>query len=181
MEKKCIICGKEFRCRPSRNIVTCSPECRAEYSRRNHTGVKYSQESRDKMRESRLKNPRNKELQEAATKAAQNSKKAGRFEENVHAIDWHLVSPDGKHYRFHSLHNWLRNYGKMFFGVNPDTRQFENVIYGLSRAKKSVMGTLPPGQRPGYTYKGWQVIPTNDDIKKNTEAQGQKKQKHGND
>ena len=115
------------------------------------------------MSKTRLANPRYKEIQEAATKAAQKSQKAGRFEQNVHAIDWHLVSPDGVHYQFHSLRNWLRQYGKQLFNVDPDTRQFNNVIYGLSRVKKSMLGTLPPGQRPGYTYKGWQVIPTNDD------------------
>ena len=162
-KKICIICGRSFDCPPSRNIVTCSPECRAEHNRQNHTGLKHSKESRDKMSKTRLANPRYKEIQEAATKAAQNSQKAGRFEQNVHAIDWHLVSPDGVHYQFHSLRNWLRQYGKQLFNVDQDTRQFNNVIYGLSRVKKSMLGTLPPGQRPGYTYKGWQVIPTNDD------------------
>lgn len=43
MVKKCVICGRPFECRPSRNIVTCSQECHAEYSRRNHIGFKYSQ------------------------------------------------------------------------------------------------------------------------------------------
>ena len=165
-KKKCVICGKEFECSPSRNIVTCSPECRAEYSRRNHKGIKYSQESRDKMSRIRLENERCKEIQEKATKAAQNSPKSGKFAENVHAIDWHLVSPDGVHYEFHSLRNWLRENGEDFFGIKENTRQFENVISGLSRVKKSMLGTLPTGQRPGYSYKGWSVIPTEYDCKK---------------
>lgn len=170
MIKKCVICGRPFECRPSRNIVTCSPECRAEYSRRNHIGLKYSQESRDKMSKSRLANPRCMELQKKATSAAQISPRSGRFEENIHAIDWHLISPDGKHYKFRSLRNWLRDNGKQFFGVSPDTKQFESVVSGLSRVKRSVMGTLPLDQRPGYTYKGWQVIPTERDIEKNNKA-----------
>lgn len=119
------------------------------------------------MRKARLEHERNKEIQAAATKAAQRSPKAGKFIENIHAIDWHLVSPDGKHYKFRSLRNWLREHGKRFFGVDPDTRQFNNVVYGLARVKKSMMGTLPPGQRPGYSYKGWQVIPIDDDTNKN--------------
>lgn len=163
-KKICVICGKSFECPPSRNIVTCSPECRVEYSRRNHTGFKYSEESKAKIRKARLEHERNKEMQAAATKAAQQSPKAGKFIENVHAIDWHLVSPDGVHYQFHSLRNWLRENGKKFFDVDPDTKQFDNVISGLSRVKKSVMGTLPPGQRPGYRHKGWTVIPTEQDI-----------------
>lgn len=166
-KKICVICGRPFGCPPSRNIVTCSPECRAEYSRRNHIGLKHSQESRDKMSKARLANLRCEELQKKATRAAQDSPKSGKFEENIHAIDWHLIGPDGVHYRFHSLRNWLRENGKQFFGVEPDTRQFNNVVYGLSRVKKSVMGTLPPGQRPGYTYKGWRVIPMDDDVSKN--------------
>lgn len=163
MIKTCVICGREFACSPSRNIVTCGPECRAEYSRRNHTGYKHSQESRGKMSKARLKNERCAELQKAATDAAKNSPKSGRFEQNVHATEWHLVSPDGIHYRFRSLRNWLRENGRELFGVEDDTRQFNNVISGLSRVKKSVLGTLPPGQRPGYTYKGWRVIPVEKD------------------
>ena len=166
MIKKCVICGRAFKCAPSRNIVTCGSECRAEYTRRNHKGLKHSQESRIKMSKSRLKNKHCKELQEAATRAAKNSPRAGKFEENIHAIDWHLVSPDGVHYQFHSLRNWLRQYGQQYFNVDPDTKEFNNVVYGLSRVKKSMLGTLPTGQRPGYTYKGWKVIPTDSDIKK---------------
>lgn len=163
-----MICGRAFDCSPSRNIVTCGPECRAEYSRRNHTGLKYSKASRDRMSKSRLENPRCKELQEAATKAAKYSPKSGRFEQNIHAIDWHLISPEGVHYHFRSLRNWLRENGKCFFDVEPDTKQFDNVICGLSRAKRSILGTLPANQRPNYTYKGWRVVPTDSDIKKIT-------------
>ena len=167
-KKICVICGREFYCSPSRNIVTCSPECRAEYSRRNHTGFKYSWESRQKMSKVRLENERCAEIQQAATRAAQLSAKTGRFEQNIHAIDWHLIGPDGVHYRFRSLRNWLRENGKKFFDVDPDTKEFSNVISGLSRVKRSMMGTLPPGQRPGYSYKGWRVVPTDDDINKNS-------------
>ena len=166
-KKICVICGRPFECRPSRNIVTCGPECRAEYSRRNHTGYKYSPESRVKMSKIRLENPRCADLRQAATRAAQNSPRAGKFVENVHAIDWHLISPDGRHFRFRSLREWLRKNGKKFFDVEPNTRQFDNVFYGLSRVKKSMLGNLPPGQRPGYTYKGWRVIPTEYDMQKN--------------
>ena len=94
----------------------------------------------------------------------------GRFFEcrpSRNTIDWHLISPDGRHFRFRSLREWLRKNGKKFFDVEPNTRQFDNVFYGLSRVKKSMLGNLPTGQRPGYTYKGWRVIPTEYDIQKN--------------
>lgn len=165
-KKICVVCGCEFPCAPSRNTVTCSPACRAEYTRKNHTGLKHSEAAKDKMRKTRLANARNAEIQAAATEAAKKSPKSGRSRENIHAIDWHLVDPEGRHYEFRSLYDWLRENGKELFGVEPDSRQYYNTISGLSRAKKSVLGTLPPGQRPNYTHKGWSVIPTDSDIRK---------------
>ncbi len=107
------------------------------------------------------------EIQRKATKAAKESPIAGRFVTNRAAIDWHLVSPDGEHFYIHSLSFWLRENCLKYFGVQPDTKNFYNIISGIERAKKSVMGTLPKGQRPAYTYKGWRVIPTeSDEVKK---------------
>ena len=135
--KRCVICGKEYQCPPSRNIVTCSRECRLKYLSKTHKGSKRSEESKRRMSEARRTNPRNMEIQRKATEAAKNSPKSGRFETNRAAIDWHLVSPEGK--------------------------QFFNIIAGLCRVKRSVLGTLSERQRPGYSYKGWSVIPTDDD------------------
>ena len=101
-----------------------------------------------------------KKRQQMLQKTAQNQDGLNRMST---LTEWHLVSPDGIHYRFRSLRNWLRENGRELFGVEDDTRQFNNVISGLSRVKKSVLGTLPPGQRPGYTYKGWRVIPVEKD------------------
>lgn len=45
------------------------------------------------------------------------------------------------------------------FGVDPDSREFLNVRAGLSGAKRAMMG-----ENYGCTtYKGWQVIPTDND------------------
>lgn len=158
--KTCVVCGRSFECRPSRNIVTCSQECRSEYNRRNHTGLRHSQEAKEKMSKSRKALRNCKDLQENATRAAQKSPKSGKFVENVHAKDWHLVSPEGRHYYFHSLRNWLRENGMCFLGVSEGTKEFDAAISGISRAKRSAMGTVPPEQRPCCTYKGWRVVPT---------------------
>ncbi len=154
-KKICVVCGRSFYCSPSRNIVTCGPDCRAEYTRQNHTGIKYNQKTREKMAISRLNNDRYKEMQEAATRAAQNSPKSGKFAENVHAIDWHLISPDGKHYYFHSLSFWLRENCRELFGVEPDSREFDNIRSGLSGVKRAILG----GKYGSSTYKGWQALP----------------------
>mgnify|MGYP000311522779 CR=1 FL=1 len=36
------------------------------------------------------------------TPAAQKSPKSGKFLTNINAKDWHLISPDGKEYKFES-------------------------------------------------------------------------------
>ena len=49
--KKCIICGKEFCCKPSRNVVTCSRECRLIHLSQVHKGAKRSEDAKRKMSE----------------------------------------------------------------------------------------------------------------------------------
>lgn len=164
-KKICVICGKEFACSPSAQIVTCSPACHALYNSQNHKGLKRTAEVKTKLSKIRLENEKCAELQAAATEAAKNSPKAGKFETNIHAIDWHLIGPDGRHYYFHSLNFWLRENCRELFGFEPDGREFSNAVSGLSRAKRSLLGRLPRGQRPGYTYKGWTVVPTDDDFR----------------
>lgn len=163
--KKCVICGKEYPCTPSRNVVTCSRECRLKYLSQNHKGLKMSAATREKMAESRKKVPNSAEIQRMATEAAKKSPKSGRFITNKAAIDWHLVSPEGEHFHIHSLAFWLRENHEMF-GVEPDTREFKNVISGLSRVKRAMLGKIGDGQRPCATYKGWSVIPTDSDLEK---------------
>ena len=164
--KRCVVCGKEYACRPSRNVVTCSRECRLKHLSQIHKGSKRSEESKCRMSEARRANPRNMEIQRKATEAAKKSPKSGRFETNRAAIDWHLVSPEGEHFYIHSLSFWLRKNCKKYFDVEPDSKQFFNIIAGLSRVKRSVLGTLPEGQHPACRYKGWSVIPTDDDRKR---------------
>ena len=161
--KKCVICGKEYYCSPSRNVATCSRECRLIHLSQTHKGSKRSDDTKRKMSEARLLNPRNAEIQKHATEAAKKSLKAGRFETNRAAIDWHLVSPDGEHFYIHSLSFWLRENCNKYFGVEPDSKQFFNIISGLSRVKRSMLGKIKKENRPCFSYKGWRVIPTDYD------------------
>lgn len=77
-------------------------------------------------------------------------------------INWHLISPEGKHYYFHSLNFWLRENCRELFCIEPDSREFLNARSGLSGAKRAMLG----GRYGCTTYKGWRVIPTEEDIKK---------------
>lgn len=92
------------------------------------------------------------ELQKKATEAASKSPKSGPFETNINAIDWHLISPEGKEYKFHSLAFWARHNYELF-GFH-DIKDAKNVAAGISTAKRGVLG-----KDVGVcTYKGWKVI-----------------------
>lgn len=159
-KRTCVICGREFECPPSSKTVTCSSECRKEYARRRSTGRVFTQEAREKISE-KAKGRNMADLQAIAVAAAKKSPKSGRFVTNRNAIDWHLVSPDGRHYYFHSLNNWIRENGEELFGCRPDTQKFLNAISGLQGAKRATLGK----NYGSCTYKGWRVIPTEDDNK----------------
>lgn len=153
--KICVECGRPFECPASDKTVTCSPECRRLHARKRQTGKAQSKETRTRISKSSQGRDMS-DIQMIGTDAAKKSPKSGRFETNVNAKDWHLVSPDGKHYYFHSLSHWLRENGKEMFGCDPDSREFNNVRSGLSAAKRAEQGT---GSYRCCTYKGWKVVP----------------------
>ena len=155
-KRKCIICGKQFDCPPSGTTVTCSYKCRVKYASNRAMGHKAAKETREKI-SAAAKGRDLSQLQPAAVEAAKSSPNSGRFETNVNAVDWHLISPDGKHYYFRSLNFWLRENG--LFGCEPDSREFNNVRSGLSGAKRAMLGKT----YGSTTYKGWRVIPTESD------------------
>ena len=75
--KKCVICGKEYPCTPSRNVVTCSRECRLKYLSQNHKGLKMSAATREKMAESRKKVPNSAEIQRMGRKPPRKARNLG--------------------------------------------------------------------------------------------------------
>lgn len=158
--KFCVECGKPFECPPSEETVTCSLECRRIHAKRRQTGVKRSEETRKKI-SAAAQGRDMADLQRIAVEAVKASPKSGKFETNINAKDWHLISPEGKHYRFHSLNFWLREHCREFFGCEPDSRGFINAASGLRGAKRAMLG----GKYPCCTYKGWQVVPVEADFK----------------
>ncbi len=163
-KKTCVICGKEFESPPSDRTVTCSKGCSAEHHRRIKSEKEVPLSVRQKISES-AKGRDMSLIQKAGTEAAKESPNSGRFETNVNAIDWHLISPDNKHYYFKSLNNWLRENCEELFGCKPDSRECKNVASGLRGAKRAMLGK----NYGCCTYKGWQVIPTDDDYAKKAE------------
>lgn len=158
-KKICVICGKEFDSPPSSKTVTCSIRCRQIRAAKSATGREKSIEEREKISKAAVGRDMT-ELQAIGTEAAAKSPHSGRFETNVNAKDWHLVSPEGKHYHFHSLNFWMRENGERLFGCKPDSRGFHNAVSGLRGAKRATQGKETA---KCCTYKGWRVIPTDDD------------------
>lgn len=160
MIRKCVICGTEFKCSPSDKKITCSDKCRRKRKSDVMKGKPQFWSDEAKKRLSKKGQTENLKL---GTECAKKSPKAGRFETNINAKDWHLISPDGKDYKFHSLNFWLRENCEELFGCLPDSKQFKNVRSGLSGAKRAMLG----GTYTSTTYKGWQVIPTESDRRRN--------------
>lgn len=52
--------------------------------------------------------------QPAATAAAKQSPAAGRGPENVHAVNWVLVSPSGERYQVRNLYDFVRSHAGLF-------------------------------------------------------------------
>lgn len=162
--KVCVVCGKKFECPPSDKKVTCSTACRSKYAQKRRLGKNMPEEIRRKISDASQGRDMA-ELQKIGSAAAKESPKSGRFVTNANAIDWHLISPEGKQYRFHSLNHWLRENCRELFGCEPDSREFINAASGLRGAKRAMLGKVSKDQRPCCTYKGWRVIPTEDDNK----------------
>lgn len=154
--KYCVICERKFYAPPSSKKVTCSEACSKANKSQKHIGVSNKWNAESKQRLSALGKTPN---LEHGTLFAQKGPKSGRFETNVNAKNWHLVSPNGKHYHFHSLNHWLRQNCLELFGCEPDSREFANIRSGLSGAKRAVLGK----NYGSCTYKGWQAFPTDDD------------------
>lgn len=150
MERKCVICGKPFKCSPSDKTITCGKECSKIRKSLSHRGKSNRWSADAKKRLSDTGQTENLKLGTAAAKISPNS---GRFETNVNAIDWHIVSPEGKHYQFRSLANWARN-NYQLFGFTSESEAYK-IMAGIQQAKR---GTQGKPKACSCTYKGWSVV-----------------------
>lgn len=148
MVKKCVICGKEFKCSPSDKKVTCSKECSQINKSKTHKGKRnvWSKESRQ-----RLKEKGQTENLKKGTEAAQKSFKSGRFETNVNAKIWVLTSPEGKEYVVKNLSRWARENCELFGFYNTEYNAVK-ISSGLKLAKYGGDGKEYAN---AAMYKGW--------------------------
>lgn len=96
--------------------------------------------------------------QPLATKAALQSPISGRFDTNLHAKEWVLMSPDHKVYRIKNLHNFVRKNPHLFneFDVTWKRKgggrgtggEYCNATAGLSNVRSG----------KSSAWKGWRLI-----------------------
>lgn len=159
MIKKCLVCGKEFQASPSDKIVTCSKEClkirRSQISR----GKKMSETAVERM-SARAKSRGFTDNLKKGTQAAMASPKAGRFETNVSAKDWVLISPFGETYKCHSLTNFIRK-NPQLFDIDGSDEEVNRVAAGI----RTIKGNMKHNRR-GHSYHGWTLELTSEKEKK---------------
>lgn len=62
--------------------------------------------------------------------------------------NWHLISPEGNHYRFQNLKQWARENSELF-GFEKNEEYVSRIVVGISQAKRGKIVN---------TYKGWKVV-----------------------
>jgi len=101
---------------------------------------------------------RAKKIQPIATQAAKASPKAGRGIDNVHAEDWHLLSPTGDSYKFRNLYDFVRTHTHLF---SPDDVEWKRQGGGRGTGGEycnATAGILNIKGGRAKSWKGWRII-----------------------
>lgn len=115
------------------------------------TGREVKGETREKLSEKAKERGFTDNLKKG-TPAARSSPKSGRFETNVSAKEWILLSPEGTEYKCRNLKNFIRT-NPVLFGIDgSDDKAVERVAAGFRTIKGNILHS-----RRGQTYHGWTV------------------------
>lgn len=121
--------------------------------------------SRAKRSDNGLKNPNNaaggRVSQPLATEAAKASPISGKFETNIHAKKWKVITPDNKIFIVRNLYQFVRDNGGLFLpkdvifkrqgGKRGTGGEYCNATQGLRQAASS-----------GRSWKGWTCMKIKD-------------------
>lgn len=157
--RPCAICGKLFRCPPSANRNTCSPQCSKVYRSQRHTGVSNEWADAGKLhaREAAAKTGN---LKNGTAAALQNPLNQ-RGPQNRGSKVWHLRDPDGNVETVVNLLDWARQHAEDYFDMEPTDANAHNIASGFRQIKRSMEGKLRRKDGRPYTvctYKGWTLI-----------------------
>lgn len=137
MIRKCVECGKEFKCSPSDKTVTCSAECRGKRRSRLLRGKTDTDAVRAKKSKAALSRENYDNLR-GGTAAAMKSEKAGRFVTNSSARRWELISPDNVVYKCTNLKEFIRENAVMF-GINgANDKEVNRIRCGFTQLKNGM-------------------------------------------
>ena len=155
----CGWCGKQFEAGSSEKRRFCSRKCSARAASFLKKGVKRSEEVRKAISEKAT----GRDMRAVISRSIESRRldpRYGRFETNQYAIDWHLESPQGTHYKIHNLANWLRE-NEELFGEDLSEKKRNNIASSLCAAKHTYLRGKGKG-----CWHGWKVHPTEEEWKK---------------
>ena len=153
MAKACPVCGKSFNAPPS-GRVTCSKECGAVQLTRSKIGRRkaWSEEAKERLAK-KGKSP-NLVL---GNLAAQKSPKVGRFESNINAKIWTIVSPSGEEIAVQNLREWARNNCGLFDKPSTDRAAYQicSGFTAIAQTMSGYRGGEGNKRRGSLSYFGW--------------------------
>jgi hypothetical protein len=94
----------------------------------------------------------------AATEAAKRSPLAGRSPRNVHALDWHLIAPDGTHHHCRNLYHFVREHPHLFAAADRAWKRTGGKRGTGGEWCNATAGLLNVRAGKSRAWKGWQVI-----------------------
>lgn len=150
-KKICVICGKEYFCPPSDQVVTCSVECSKIRKMQTHKNHDVSDDTKEKIRTAAIERGFTDNLKKG-TAAAMKSEKAGRGEKNVSSKDWILISPEGVRYDVHNLTEFIRKNYTLFGLDEPTDKNVAKICNGFRTIKCNMIH-----DRRGQRYLDWTI------------------------
>ena len=143
MVKKCVICGKEFKCSPSDKIVTCSPACRSERARRAliaRGDTLRTPEILKKIKESPKKKAHCRKIQIIGKNAAMKLPGGQKGIQNRTSKLWILIDPSGSKHAAINLVQFIRDNAEAFGITSDDERSVHNIQSGFRAVLRTVAG-----------------------------------------
>lgn len=95
--------------------------------------------------------------QPLATKAAKQSLKSGKFESNIHAKCWRLVSPGGQVFEIRNLYQFVRNNPHLFSLIDTMWKRTGGKRGTGGEYCNATAGLLNVTSGKSKTWKGWTI------------------------
>lgn len=134
-ESLCCICGKEFDT-PRYRKLTCSKKCRYKLMARNGK-INISNKTDEEMADIKR-----------------------RISVGMSKIHWHIVSPEGTHYEFFNLMEWVKGHVDLF-GKTDSKKDVDTIAQSFYTIRRNM---IKNGGGSKQCYGGWKVLIGQDGI-----------------